>query len=135
MLPTISNTAGIKDYFHVRFSQVKIQSVHSLSPADLLVFYLPRTKTLCQSVCPKTYLLLFHFGHRHSYPFMSLEYLGHLSKPCQSFMYQFRFYFCSDTIPSLSHHSQSIPDLNDPLFLSLDPRKWSMLFIFYLFIF
>ena len=37
VLPTINHTGGIKDYFHVRCSQVKIQSVRCLSPAALFL--------------------------------------------------------------------------------------------------
>lgn len=91
MLPTITHTGGIKDYFHVGGSQVK----YSLSVVwALLPFPTSHAwRTLCRTVCP--------LWSPSLTPFTALERLGRLSQPCQSLLYQFRFYFCSDTIPSL----------------------------------
>ena len=69
----------------------EIQSVRCVSPAALS--YLHAWRTLCRTVCP--------LWSPSLTPFTALERLGRLSQPCQSLLYQFRFYFCSDTIPSL----------------------------------
>lgn len=98
-ITTVNNIGGIRYYFRTRFWQVEVQSVHSLSPGCPPRLPPPITKALPRSVRPKTCLVLFRFGHRYSCPCTFLG-LGHLSKLCQSFMYQFKFYFSSDTFPN-----------------------------------